>query len=109
MRTEPRRSTLRWASGYVVTSERAGNALLVMATIALIVAFCLPWWSLRAWVLPRVAAHLPHGFNRLRWLGVAELSRSPGCPRLDDEAHGRQGDMARQTDAGVGHCGGGSS
>jgi hypothetical protein len=24
-----------------------------MATIALIVAFCLPWWSLRAWVLPR--------------------------------------------------------
>ena len=72
MRTEPRRSTLRWASGYVVTSERAGNALLVMATIALIVAFCLPWWSVNY-----RADHSPntfgttYGFSGWGWLSFA--------------------------------------
>jgi len=72
MRIEPRRSTLRLASGYVVTSERAGNALLVMATIALIVAFCLPWWSVNY-----RADHSPntfgttYGFSGWGWLSLA--------------------------------------
>jgi hypothetical protein len=73
MGREPRRSTLRWASGYVVTAERAGNALLVTATIALIVAFCLPWWSVNY----RGGDHSPntfrttYGFSGWGWLSFA--------------------------------------
>ena len=75
MGMEPRRSTLRWASEYVVTAERAGNALLVMATIAPIVAFCLPWWSVnfRADHSPNVF-RTTYGFSGWGWLSfVAAL------------------------------------
>jgi len=77
MDMEPRRSVLRWASEYVVTAERAGNALLVTATIALIVGFCLPWWSVRAWVTPRAPRTyltVSTGFSGWGWLSfVAAL------------------------------------
>jgi hypothetical protein len=60
-----------------VTAERAGNALLVTATIALIVAFCLPWWSLRGWVLPRAPRTyltVSTGFSDWGWVSfVAAL------------------------------------
>jgi hypothetical protein len=72
MQREPRRSTLRWASGYVVTAERAGNALLVMATIALIVAFCLPWWSLGVspWGSGNSYVLVSSGFTGWGWLSL---------------------------------------
>ena len=75
MDTQTRPSILRWASEYVVTAERAGNALLVMATIALIVAFCLPWWSVnfRADHSPNVFG-TTYGFSGWGWLSfVATL------------------------------------
>ena len=72
MDTRPRRSTLRWASEYVVTAERGGNGFLVMATIGLIVAFCLPWWSL--WMsgyggLGRPSTLVATGFSGWGWCG----------------------------------------
>jgi len=54
MTIEPRRSFSRWAGEYVVTGERVGNALLVMVSVLLIIAFCLPWWQLKV-----VADHSP--------------------------------------------------
>jgi len=54
MTIEPRRSFLRWAGEYVVTCERVGNALLVMVSVLLVIAFCLPWWQLKV-----VADHSP--------------------------------------------------
>jgi hypothetical protein len=54
MNTQTRRSTLRWAPEYVVTAERAGNSLLVMVSVLLVIAFCLPWWQLKV-----VADHSP--------------------------------------------------
>lgn len=73
MGTQTRPSFLRWASGYVVTAERAGNALLVMGTIGLIVAFCLPWWSLRVFPYASRNSYLlvSHGFSGWGWLSVA--------------------------------------
>lgn len=72
MRPEPHRSVLRWASECVVTAERAGVALLVLGTVALMAAFLLPWWSLRregiVFVNPTVVGD---GFSGWGWLSFA--------------------------------------
>jgi len=72
MRPEPHRSVLRWASECVVTAERAGVALLVLGTVALMAAFLLPWWSLRRegiiFVNPTVVGD---GFSGWGWLSFA--------------------------------------
>ena len=46
MRSTSGLRALRWAAEYEVTAERAGVALLVLATAGLMAAFFLPWWSL---------------------------------------------------------------
>jgi len=69
MGTEPRPTILRWASEYVVTAEGAGNALLVVATVLLVIAFCLPWWSLKyAGILGVNRTVTSYGFSGWGWL-----------------------------------------
>ena len=70
--TRPRRSLLRWASEYVVTAERAGSAFLAMATVLLVVAYCLPWWSVTyegGWLTNRTVT--TYGFSGWGWLSFA--------------------------------------
>ena len=74
MRTGHLRSLLRWASEYVVTAERAGNALLVMAAVLLVVARCLPWWTLKFWIASRPMSTFSaqsDGFSGWGWLSFA--------------------------------------
>ncbi|MGA2530157.1 MAG: hypothetical protein ABSG36_13470 [Acidimicrobiales bacterium] len=72
MVTERRRSLLRWASAYVVTAERAGIALFVMAAVLLVVAFCLPWWSVSyAGILVVNRTVTTWGFSGWAWLSFA--------------------------------------
>ncbi len=72
MRPTPGLRVLRWAAEYEVTAERAGFALLVLATAGLMAAFFLPWWSLTrediVFVHPTV---LNDGFSGWGWLSFA--------------------------------------
>jgi len=52
-----------------VTAEGAGNALLVVATVLLVIAFCLPWWSLKyAGILVVNRTVTSYGFSGWGWL-----------------------------------------
>ena len=59
------------ASGSVVTAARAGAVLLVIATIALLVALCLPWWSLRMQVFQDRWVTVSPAFSGWGWLSFA--------------------------------------
>ena len=57
--------------GSVVTAARAGAVLLVTATIALLVALCLPWWALRMQVFQDRWVTVSPAFSGWGWLSFA--------------------------------------
>jgi hypothetical protein len=59
------------ASGSVVTAARAGAVLLVSATVALLVALSLPWWSLRMQLFQHRWLRVSPAFSGWGWLSFA--------------------------------------